>query len=102
MRGAYPRHNSAMRGTSPCTAAAAMAAVALACGCGGSHSRAAEGLAVDRFDGAAAMQWVRRQVAYGPPPARPPPPRPLALRPRAAPPGRRLQPVPHRPPDLVA
>jgi hypothetical protein len=58
-------------------ATATLAAVALALGCGGDEedgsAPAAEPptapAAVDRFDGGAALRWVRRQVEYGPRPA---------------------------------
>jgi glutaminyl-peptide cyclotransferase len=80
------------------TAAAALAAAALgACG-GGDASRGDGGVrrtpAVRTFDSAAAMSWVRRQVAYGPRPAGSPASRRLAARLRAALPGGRYQPVP--------
>jgi hypothetical protein len=67
-----------------------LAAVALAAGCGGDEPSGP----ADRFDGAAAMRWVRTQVAYGPRPAGSRASRRLAERLRAALPGGRFQPVP--------
>jgi glutaminyl-peptide cyclotransferase len=69
---------------------AGLAAAALAAGCGGGSSGPP-----DRFDGAAAMRWVRTQVAYGPRPAGSPASRKLAERLRAALPRGRFQAVPH-------
>lgn len=51
-------------------------------------------LKADRFDAAAALRWVRRQVAYGPRPAGSPASRALAARLRAALPHGRYEPVP--------
>jgi hypothetical protein len=74
-------------------------AAALACGCGGGSSSAgasrARKAAVDRFDGRAALGWVRTQLRYGPRPAGSRPSRRLARRLRAALPGGHYQSVPH-------
>jgi hypothetical protein len=69
---------------------AALATAALAAGCGGDDKTGPP----DRFDGAAAMRWVRTQVAYGPRPAGSRASRRLAERLRAALPGGRFQAVP--------
>ncbi|HEX8051436.1 MAG TPA: M28 family metallopeptidase [Thermoleophilaceae bacterium] len=80
--------------------AAALAAAALALGCGGDDEVEAPAVepaaSVDegRFDGAAAMRWVRRQLAYGPRPAGSPPSVKLAKRLRDALPNGRYQAVP--------
>jgi hypothetical protein len=84
-------------------AAAALAALAtLGPGCGGSSSPAAEKRAVDRFDGAAALRWVHRQVAYGPRPAGSRASRRLAQDLRAALPGGSFQRVPHGLRNVIA
>jgi glutaminyl-peptide cyclotransferase len=68
----------------------AAAAVAAGCGRGGDdHARPA-----NRFDGAAAMRWVRTQVAYGPRPAGSRASRRLAAKLRAALPHGRYEAVP--------
>jgi hypothetical protein len=79
---------------------AALAALVLVLGCGGEDelsAPAAESAAAadkGRFDGAAAMRWVRRQVEYGPRPAGSPASRRLAKRLRDALPNGRYQEVP--------
>ena len=81
-------------------AAAILVAAALALGCGGEDDGA--GAAAEtpasaergRFDGAAALRWVRRQVAYGPRPAGSAASRRLAKRLRDALPNGRYQSVP--------
>jgi glutaminyl-peptide cyclotransferase len=70
--------------------AAALAAAAVS-SCGGSAK--SEG-PPNRFDGAAALQWVKAQVAYGPRPAGSPASRKLAERLRDALPGGHFQAVP--------
>ena len=75
-----------------CLAAAALAAAALCSGCSDSSAKAKP---PNRFDGAAAMRWVKVQVAYGPRPAGSRASRLLAERLRAALPGGHFQPVPH-------
>jgi glutaminyl-peptide cyclotransferase len=85
-------------------AAATLAAVALALGCGGDDDEgnapaapAAQPTAAadaGRFDGGAALRWVRRQVAYGPRPAGSKASRRLAKRLRDALPNGRYQSVP--------
>ena len=71
-------------------AAPVLAAAVLGAGCGGTSKTAAP----NRFDSAAAMHWVRLQVAYGPRPAGSPASRRLAARLRAALPRGRYQRVP--------
>lgn len=66
-----------------------MTAVAAGCGGGDGGSRPP-----DRFDGAAAMRWVKTQVAYGPRPAGSEASRRLAEKLRAALPNGRFQKVP--------
>jgi glutaminyl-peptide cyclotransferase len=89
----------------PATAAAAvLAAVALALGCGddGGEEQAERPAAAEpvastnrgRFDGAAALRWVRRQVEYGPRPAGSRASRRLAKRLREALPSGTYQAVP--------
>jgi glutaminyl-peptide cyclotransferase len=83
-------------------AAGVLTAVALAIGCGGDEdggdAPAAEPVASTtsggRFDGAAAYEWVERQVAYGPRPAGSRASYKLAKRLRAALPSGRFQKVP--------
>jgi len=81
-------------------AAAVLVVAALALGCGGeddADAPAAQQVAAadkGRFDGAAAMRWLRRQVAYGPRPAGSAPSRKLAKRLRNALPKGRYQAVP--------
>ena len=79
-----------------------LAAVVLALGCGGddeggSAAPAAETVSSTsggRFDGAAAYEWVERQLAYGPRPAGSRPSYKLAKRLKAALPNGRFQTVP--------
>ena len=81
-------------------AATALATVALALGCGGDDEPAAApgeraaSTSGGRFDGAAALDWVERQVALGPRPAGSPPSRKLAKQLRNAIPKGRYQSVP--------
>jgi peptidase M28-like protein len=87
----------------PGRAALVLATAALVAGCGGGSSdnagkpkpKAASARAADRFDGAAAYEWVKRQVALGPRPAGSPESRKLAEKLRAALPHGRFQAVPH-------
>lgn len=80
--------------------ATVLAALALALGCGGDedHSTAPAAAPASaqqgRFDSAAALRWVRRQVAYGPRPAGSAASRRLAKRLRDALPNGRYQAVP--------
>jgi peptidase M28-like protein len=87
-----------MAGSVPGRVAPVLAAAALLAGCGGSAAPAAKHAAApragDRFDGAAAMAWERRQLAYGPRPAGSRASRRLAARLRAALPGGHFQSVP--------
>src|SRR5438270_12418718 len=72
-----------------------LGSIALLAGCGTAASgRPGSGQAV-KFDTAAAMQWARVQVAYGPRPAGSPASRRLAHRLRAALPNGRFQKVPN-------
>ena len=82
-------------------AAAALAAVALTPGCGGDDSggtpapqQASGSAPADRFDSAAALRWVRRQVDLGPRPAGSAASRKLAKQLRNALPSGRYQSVP--------
>jgi len=74
-----------------CLAAVTLAAAALACGCGASTTARPP---ANRFDGAAAMRWVKLQVGYGPRPAGSRASRALAERLRRALPQGRFQPAP--------
>jgi hypothetical protein len=84
----------------PTAIAAALAAVALALGCGGDDEPAAvptertAATSGGRFDGAAALAWVERQVKLGPRPAGSPASRKLAKQLRNAIPKGRYQSVP--------
>src|SRR5436305_5642083 len=72
-----------------------LGSIALLAGCGTAASgRSGSGQTV-RFDTAAAMHWVRVQVAHGPRPAGSPTAKRLARRLRAALPNGRFQRVPH-------
>src|SRR4051812_17761556 len=86
IRAAYPPGVRSRR----LIAGLAAAATALLAGCGGGGSASPP----HRFDGAAAMRWVRTQVAYGPRPAGSPASRRLAAKLRAALPAGRYAAVP--------
>ena len=72
---------------------AGLAAAALVAGCGGGEDKP-KPKPVNRFDGAAAMRWVRTQVDYGPRPAGSRASRRLAERLRATLPDGRFERVP--------
>jgi hypothetical protein len=80
--------------------AAALAATAIALGCGGddeaerTQAKPAASTGAGRFDGAAALRWVQRQVDLGPRPAGSAPSRKLAKQLRGALPKGRYQSVP--------
>ncbi|HEX8073865.1 MAG TPA: M28 family metallopeptidase [Thermoleophilaceae bacterium] len=67
------RRRAPIRATALAAAAAVALCAALAAGCGGESPSArperARAAPPDRFDGAAAFRWARRQVRYGPRPA---------------------------------
>ena len=84
----------------PIAAAAALVAAAIAVGCGGEEgggspsTEPAASTTKGRFDGAAALRWVQRQVDLGPRPAGSPASRKLAKQLRNALPRGRYQSVP--------
>ena len=103
MAGAYPLvvAPATIEGVGPKRViAAALTAAAIAVGCGGTDAAeesSAERVAsveTGRFDGAAALRWVRRQVDLGPRPAGSPASRKLAKQLRKAVPRGRYQEVP--------